>query len=328
MLKKFFLKYFDQDRKFMVYAAVVFFSSVLVFLAELYIINSFQKTSTIVLDRYENRIKEYSDLLGLDNNDIDHLATLMQADSTQDAALRTFLGTSIHHSEKYPQEDALRLLEESKNILSYQMQEVKTEYQALEIWVALLTVVFLVFSFYSFYKMDRMIEKGTAQVKEFDEESKAKVAAVEKSLDLRIDKIETRNNKTIKNLVEESNYYLSKTREDNERVFGEYREKFKESIARLDEGITSIMKMSQENSEYNRDIQAQIKDIQNTISSVQHQMPLQKQTVDGYSLDVELLQAEMRTINERVRSIEIEASEVSKFEKRIIKLEKFMKNNT
>lgn len=312
----------------MVYAAVVFFSSVLVFLAELYIINSFQKTSTIVLDRYENRIKEYSDLLGLDKNDIDHLATLMQADSTQDAALRTFLGTPIHHSEKYPQEDALRLLEESKDILSYQMQEVKTEYQALEIWVALMTVVFLVFSFYSFYKMDRMIEKGTAQVKEFDEESKAKVAAVEKSLDMRIDKIEKRNNKTLKDLEEESKFYQSQTREDIERVFGEYREKLKESSARLEDGIASFVMIPRNISEYNRRIEAQMKDIQNTISSVQDQMPLQKQTVEGYSLDVELLQAEMRTINERVRSIEIDASEVSKFEKRIIKLEKFMKNNT
>lgn len=311
----------------MVYATVVFFSSVLVFLAEYYIIKSFQKTSAIVLNQYENRIKEYSDLLGLDKNDVDYLTALMQADSTLNVALKSYLGTSVQHSKDNLQKDALRLLEESKTILSYQMQEVKTEYQALEIWVALMTVVFLVFSFYSFYKMDRMIEKGTAQVKEFDAESKAKVAAVEKSLELRIDKIETQNNKTIQGLVEESKFYQGKTREDIERVFGEYRENLKESNARLEDGIASMMKMSKDISDYNRNIKLQIKDIQNTISSVQNQMPLQKQAVEEYSQEVELLQAELRTITEKVRSIELDASEVSKFEKRIIKLEKFMKNN-
>ena len=57
---------------------------------------------------------------------------------------------------------------EIKNLLDAQYYRIRQEYEALQTWCAILTIVFLVFSFYSLYKADDMVNKGKKGLRELE----------------------------------------------------------------------------------------------------------------------------------------------------------------
>lgn len=57
---------------------------------------------------------------------------------------------------------------EVKKILDNQYMRVRQEYEALQTWCAILTIVFLVFSFYSLYKADDMVRQGRQGLREIE----------------------------------------------------------------------------------------------------------------------------------------------------------------
>lgn len=50
--------------------------------------------------------------------------------------------------------------DEIRNLLQLEFNKMQNEYEALELWAAILTVVFLIFSFYSFFKTEHLEEQG------------------------------------------------------------------------------------------------------------------------------------------------------------------------
>lgn len=148
MASSFVYHFIHTNRKFVFYFIIVAASSIFLFLIENRITRTFDRTSRMVLEQYDLRINEYKRTLGLEKEELDQLAAILRSDSTQYAVLKAFLESK--GTEKYSYDKATHLLEESKAVLEYQMSAVKTEYEALEIWVALLTIVFLVFRFIRF----------------------------------------------------------------------------------------------------------------------------------------------------------------------------------
>ena len=55
---------------------------------------------------------------------------------------------------------------QTKSMIDLHLNKVEHEYSNLTIWAAILTILFLVFSFYSIYKMDELLQQGNEGVKD------------------------------------------------------------------------------------------------------------------------------------------------------------------
>lgn len=101
--------------------------------------------------------------------------------SNNKAILSAYMQDSIYNNieqlymeyEKVLKEDSLRLCNErglleiqTKSMIDLHLNKVEHEYSNLTIWAAILTILFLVFSFYSIYKMDELIQQGNEGVKD------------------------------------------------------------------------------------------------------------------------------------------------------------------
>ena len=102
--------------------------------------------------------------------------------SNNKAILSTYMQDSIYNNnieqlymeyEKVLKEDSLHLCNEralleiqTKSMIDLHLNKVEHEYSNLTIWAAILTILFLVFSFYSIYKMDELIQRGNEGVKD------------------------------------------------------------------------------------------------------------------------------------------------------------------
>lgn len=112
------------------------------------------------------------------------------------AILSAYMQDSIYNNDiellyaeydKVLREDSLRLRNErtllemqTKSMIDLHLNKVEHEYSNLTIWAAILTILFLVFSFYSIYKMDELIQQGNDGVKDIRSLKKSSEDIIEK----------------------------------------------------------------------------------------------------------------------------------------------------
>ena len=68
-----------------------------------------------------------------------------------------------------PNHEYKLLRDEIRSLLQLEFNKIQNEYEALEIWAAILTVVFLIFSFYSFFKTEKLEEDGRKSINRINE---------------------------------------------------------------------------------------------------------------------------------------------------------------
>lgn len=122
-----------------------------------------------IKDYYIEHIEKVDSIyckLGANNKVI--LSTYMQ-DSTYNNDMELL----YMEYNKVLREDSLRLCNErvllemqTKSMIDLHLNKVEHEYSNLTIWAAILTILFLVFSFYSIFKMDELIQRGNEGVKD------------------------------------------------------------------------------------------------------------------------------------------------------------------
>lgn len=129
------------------------------------------------LNSSQDRIKNYY------LNHIERVDSLYcNLGSNNKAILSTYMRDSIYNGnmellymeyEKVLKEDSLRLHNErslvemqTKSMIDLHLNKIEHEYSNLTMWAAILTILFLVFSFYSIYKMDELIQQGNEGVKD------------------------------------------------------------------------------------------------------------------------------------------------------------------
>ena len=116
--------------------------------------------------------------------------------SNNKAILSTYMLDSVYNNDvellyaeydKVLREDSLRLCNErallemqTKSMIDLHLNKVEHEYSNLTIWAAILTILFLVFSFYSIYKMDELIQQGNDGVKDIRSLKKSSEDIIEK----------------------------------------------------------------------------------------------------------------------------------------------------
>lgn len=127
--------------------------------------------------------------------------------SNNKAILSTYMLDSVYNNDiellyaeydKVLREDSLRLCNErallemqTKSMIDLHLNKVEHEYSNLTIWAAILTILFLVFSFYSIYKMDELIQQGNDGVKD--------IRSLKKSSEDIIEKLEATSKSEIEN---------------------------------------------------------------------------------------------------------------------------------
>ena len=117
--------------------------------------------------------------------------------SDNKAILSTYMQDSIYNTnniellyaeyDKLLKDDSLRLCNErallemqTKSMIDLHLNKVEHEYSNLTLWAAILTILFLVFSFYSIYKMDELIQRGNEGVKDIRNLKKSSEDIIEK----------------------------------------------------------------------------------------------------------------------------------------------------
>lgn len=143
-----------------------------------------------------------------------HLSTA-QSKKLQLTIENHFRQTEQLHS-KYEEKllrDSLRLCTErelldgqTKTMIDLHLNKVEHEYSNITIWAAVLTILFLVFSFYSIYKMDELIQQGNEGLKD-------------------IRRIKGEGEKTKEQLKTDSKALLDETKENVEKVTREHMRK-------------------------------------------------------------------------------------------------------
>lgn len=58
------------------------------------------------------------------------------------------------------------LNEQTKTMINLHLNKIEHEYSNITLWAAVLTILFLVFSFYSVFKVDELVQQGTDGLKE------------------------------------------------------------------------------------------------------------------------------------------------------------------
>ena len=188
--------------------------------------------------------------------------------SNNKAILSAYMQDSIYDSniellyleyEKVLKEDSLRLCNEraliemqTKSMIDLHLNKVEHEYSNLTIWAAILTILFLVFSFYSIYKMDELIQQGNEGVKD--------IRILKKNSEDLIEKLEA----TSKSEIE-------KTRNQIDDFIKEQQTRMVQTVSYIENENTKKL------SEFNQcfvdacNIVEQIKNLKNTIESENNQ---------------------------------------------------------
>lgn len=68
-----------------------------------------------------------------------------------------------------PNQEYKVLRDEIRSLLQLEFNKLQNEYESIEVWAAILTVIFLIFSFYSLFKTERLEEKGYQSISKIEE---------------------------------------------------------------------------------------------------------------------------------------------------------------
>lgn len=93
-----------------------------------------------------------------------------------------------------------------KSMVDLHLSKIDNEYNIITIWAAILTILFLVFSFYSIFKMDELIQQGREGIRDINELKKKG----EKSIDNFIDDSKERQRNLDRDLDNIKSEYLNK----------------------------------------------------------------------------------------------------------------------
>ena len=178
--------------------------------------------------------------------------------------ISNYYNQSIKIQEQYQSKlsrDSLQLNAErtllegqTKAMIDLHLTKIDHEYNNITMWAAILTILFLVFSFYSIFKMDELIQQGREGVKD--------IKRLKKEGDDSITCVKTENNEQIKKLKEETEEIIKEHREKLESMSSSFSTQQNDLYKRTNEYLNGLRKNFDEQSqkilsEYNIILQEQ-----------------------------------------------------------------------
>ena len=141
-----------------------------------------------------------------------------------------------------------------KNMVDLHLNKIEHEYNNITLWAAILTILFLVFSFYSIYKMDELIQQGrdgVLDIKQLKSDGEERIKDITEIL-------KQRNILYLKRLKKESSEQSKKILEDfmadAQSILKDYDGKVKSRIQEFEEQqklLAEIINLIRENMKNN-----------------------------------------------------------------------------
>lgn len=165
--------------------------------------------------------------------------------------ISNYYNQSIKIQEQYQSKlsrDSLQLNAErtllegqTKAMIDLHLTKIDYEYNNITMWAAILTILFLVFSFYSIFKMDELIQQGREGVKD--------IKRLKKVGDDSIAYIKAKNNEQITKLKEDTEQIIKEHREKLEGISSNFSVQQNDLYRRADEYLNGLRRNSDEQSQ-------------------------------------------------------------------------------
>lgn len=165
--------------------------------------------------------------------------------------ISNYYNQSIKIQEQYQSKlsrDSLQLNAErtllegqTKAMIDLHLTKIDHEYNNITMWAAILTILFLVFSFYSIFKMDELIQQGREGVKD--------IKRLKKVGDDSIAYIKAKNNEQITKLKEDTEQIIKEHREKLEGISSNFSVQQNDLYIRADEYLNGLRRNSDEQSQ-------------------------------------------------------------------------------
>ncbi len=140
-----------------------------------------------------------------------------------------------------------QLQSDTKSLLELEMNKIQNEHEVLGIWAAVLTIVFLIFSFYSLVKTDDIVKKG--------EEGLDKLTQIKRDAEFKLDMIKEKGDSQITNIDQKAKLVM-----DNVNAT------FNNKIAELDDRVDRTQRR------YKANFDKFIQDVGNSIFDKQQEI--------------------------------------------------------
>ncbi len=138
---------------------------------------SFRKSQNVILSNY-TWIQPIQDIEKGLTSDIDSLLSILDYSPKQKLNVHKIIDESIKQSSnliiKEIGDDSIinskikELNEETRSLIELEYNKIQHEYQSLQIWCGILTVIFLIFSFYSMFKADDLVNQGKSGLRDLE----------------------------------------------------------------------------------------------------------------------------------------------------------------
>lgn len=122
-----------------------------------------------------------------------------------------------------------------KNMVDLHLNKIEHEYNNITLWAAILTILFLVFSFYSIYKMDELIQQGrdgVLDIKQLKSDGEERIKDI--AADLRRQNA-AYTQQLKKSLSDQSKEILENSMADGRTILQKYDEKMRSHILEFEE---------------------------------------------------------------------------------------------
>jgi len=177
--------------------------------------------------------------------------------------------------------------EDTKNLLELQYAKIQHEYQELQVWCGILTVIFLIFSFYSVFKADDLIKQGKTGLKELEE-------------------IKNSGKNKIDEFQNESKLIIREIKDDEAKM----KESFENDIWKKNEENSQIIKdtLNKYTEETKKNLEVELDKAKEKFiplfNAYQEKLAKTNQSTDSLNVSLDMLKKQLDTIEERIENLE------------------------
>lgn len=224
------------------------------------------------VDEYEKQMDKLYTTLVQDSQkspivNVDSVCAILNTSGKSKSKDKEVLRYCLTEMDKYVQSEVSKsnaacttYAAEIKKLLDNQYYRVRQEYEALQTWCAILTIVFLVFSFYSQYKADDMVKQGRKGLNEIEtirKDGQTNIYQIQKDAE--------RSVSEMKNTIEGQVQSMNKKIDDVEKKITDESNKIDKELTRLQTEVDQ--KVSDAGEAYTQRIEKKATELDEKISS-------------------------------------------------------------
>lgn len=246
-----------------------------------------QKKIISAVDDYDKQMdKLYATLIHDSINspviNVDSVCAILNAPGKSKSKDREVLRYCLIEMDKYIQSEVSKsnsactmYAVEIKKLLDNQFFRVRQEYEALQTWCAILTIVFLVFSFYSLYKADDMVKQGRKGLNEIEtirKDGQTNIYIIRKDAETFVS--------DMKNVIENQVQTMNEKMNEVEKKIGDESSQIDKDLKRLQTEVNK--KISGAEAAYTQKIAKKVSDFEQHLSSARTYIDEAMKSMQGY----------------------------------------------